>query len=124
MSCNVCIGTSDYDGPEFYVLEIRLSRKPHGCRECSRTIERGELYEHVSAKWDGSPATVNTCRQCAEIRNVFSCGEGYVHGRLWENMTEVAFPQLTTATDCFRELSSEGKAFLLDKWRKWKFAQV
>jgi hypothetical protein len=87
-------------------------------------IERGELYEHVRAKWDGEVKSVDTCRQCAEIRNVFACGEGYVHGELWEDMTEIAFPELTTATDCFRELSSESKEFLLAKWREWKFSQV
>jgi hypothetical protein len=39
-------------------------------------------------------------------------------------MTQVAFPELTTATDCFQDLSAKAKEFVLAKWREWKFAQV
>lgn len=40
--------------------------------------------------------------------------------RLWEDMRELAFPSLTTASNCFTELSPAAKAFVLDRWRKWK----
>ena len=123
MRCDVCIGTDDYEQAEFYQLENRKARKPHKCYECRRAIQPGEKYEHVRAKWDGDFSTIYTCGLCAEIRTVFSCGEGYCHGSLWDDMYEIAFPALTTASECFTELSATAKARVLEEWRKWKGLQ-
>lgn len=119
MSCNVCIGISDYDSPEVYNASTPKARKPHRCCECGGEIPKGDQYERV--KWhDGKWGRQNTCLLCVEIRKVFSCGEGFVHEMLWEDMEEYAFPELTTGTDCFQELSAAAKAVVLNRWRKWK----
>ena len=47
-------------------------------------------------------------------------GESWTYRTLWEDMRELAFPSLTTASNCFTELSPAAKAFVLDRWRKWK----
>lgn len=122
MSCEVCIGGGDYDGsPEFYSISKPMARKPHKCCECWRLIAPGERYEYAAYKYEGSVGVNKTCGQCAEIRAVFSCGQGGPHyGQLWEEMRDYAFPGLTTASGCFTELSSATKAFALDKWREWK----
>jgi hypothetical protein len=122
MSCEVCIGGGDYDGsPEFYTHTYHRARKAHKCCECGRAINIGERYEYFASKFDGDFDVNKTCHQCAEIRQVFSCGnEGPYYGQLWEEMRDNAFPNLTTASECFTELSASSKAFVLDKWRKWK----
>lgn len=120
--CDVCIGGGDYGRAEdFYRVANPAARKPHKCLECGRQIGKGEVYQRVTGKWDGEISTFITCRQCAEIRNVFSCGEGETFGNCWESMEEIVFGELHTANACFQKLSAESKAFLLDRWRKWKF---
>ena len=39
-NCDVCIGTYDYDGPEFWQRSTPKARKPHRCCECHREIRR------------------------------------------------------------------------------------
>ncbi len=124
MSCEVCIG-SDYDEGTTETLSDShpVARKPHVCCECKRTIERGERYQRYVGKWEGDFIRYDTCTQCEEIRTVFCCGEGWMWMSLWEDMRELAFPVLTTATECFQELSPPAKQFVLDKWAKWKGLQ-
>ena len=120
-NCDVCISGPDFDGqPEFLHCEIRHARKPHTCCECGKEIKPSEQYEHVRGKWDGDMFTFDTCAPCYEIRDVFSCGEGYIFGELWCSMEDYAFERLTTASPCFVELSPPAKAFLLERWRVWK----
>lgn len=121
MSCEVCIGGGDYDGAnEFEFSGSSMARKPHRCCECRRVIEAKEVYHIFTAKYDGVITRSKTCAQCEDIRAVFSCGESAVLGELWEAMEYAAFPNLTTASECFTELSAASKAFILDKWREWK----
>ncbi len=56
-----------------------------------------------------------------ERGQLLACGDYVPANRtLWEDMRELAFPSLTTASNCFTELSPAAKAFVLDRWRKWK----
>src|SRR4051812_17113067 len=106
MSCEVCIGNDCSDGTVEKLSENHpVARKPHTCYECSGVIAPGQRYQRFVGKWEGEICRHDTCLLCEEIRMVFCCGEGWIWGQLWEDMGELAFPQLTTATDCFRELS-------------------
>lgn len=124
MGYNVCIGGDffDCDGSfEFSRITNPKARKPHFCGECRRRIEKGQQYERFIGKFDGGITSQATCLECAEIRSAFSCGEvppGF--GDLWQQMRDYAFPDLTTASECFQKLSPSAKAFVLEKWRAWK----
>lgn len=120
MSCEVCIGNPDGDRAAMARRDRPIARVPHVCSECNGVIPKGRKYERVRGKWDRKWEVFDTCETCEEIRNVFSCGEGYVHTMLWEDMAEMAFPRLTTATDCFQELSPAAKAVVLSRWRQWR----
>lgn len=56
--------------PEFYNATRPIARKAHHCHECNRTIQPGERYERVSAKWDGSVDTVKACVYCIAMRDL------------------------------------------------------
>ena len=118
--CDVCLyGADDIDN-DFYSDSVLTARKPHVCCECEREISRGIRYQRAVGKSDGQMWTYKTCLLCVEVRRVFYCGGGYFFGMLWDDMQEQAFPQLTTASACFRELSPEAKAVVLDRWMRWK----
>ena len=122
MGCEVCIG-QDLDRAELceVISETKpTARKPAKCCECRSVIPPGSQYEKFVGKYDGELTTYRTCLLCAEIRRVFTCGESWIWESLWDDMEELAFPELTTATECFRELSPAAKEFVLAKWRKWK----
>lgn len=119
--CSVCIGTDDYAASGFAQTALRTARRKHVCCECRRVIDPGEQYEIiVVGKWEGTIAQFKTCSECREIRNVFTCGKGWTFETLWDDMREIAFPDLTTATDCFQKLSPAGKKFVLARWKDWK----
>jgi hypothetical protein len=118
--CNVCIGTSDYEHASFYEQETRMARKPHKCCECREEIPRGTSYEHVVGKWDGDFSTYKTCASCVAIRTAFTCGEGWMFKSLWDDMREIAFPELTTASKCLRDLSPADRTRVILKWQQWK----
>jgi hypothetical protein len=124
MGCEVCIGGDygDCDGsPEFQDVTYPKARKEHRCVECRRLVPKGEQYQKWVMKFDGDLSCDKTCSECAEIRQVFSCGEMQPQfGQLWQEMHDNAFPYLTTGSECFRELSAKSKGFVLDKWRQWK----
>ena len=80
-----------------------------------------EKYERVALKSEGSLSTFKTCLLCVDVRSVFYCGGAFYIGTLWEEMEEQAFPYLTTASECFRELSVESKRVVMDRWNAWKF---
>jgi hypothetical protein len=120
MGCDVCIGTSDYDPADVYSVSVVKARKPHRCCECRQVIQPGIQYERVSMLYDGEWQRYDTCESCMEIRNVFACGEGWLFTTVWDDIREYVFPELTTASECFRELSAVGKQRVMDEWRKWK----
>jgi hypothetical protein len=119
--CDVCIGGFDGDPCEFFHSETRKARKVHRCSECGGDIKKGERYQRDSGKNEGEFWTFVTCLICAEIRSVFTCGEGEeLGGLLWERMNDYAFPTLKTSSPCFRELSADAKAEVLRRWQIWK----
>lgn len=129
MGCDVCIGGDIGDCDYTYtVIEERVVDAPHKCCECRVTLVVGETHQYASSHEDKAEADefgreffeAWTCSICAEIRKVFSCGEGQMWESLWDDMEEHAFPSLTTASECFTELSAEAKVRVLEEWRKWK----
>ena len=86
MKTDYCPKICDYyDGsiPEFFHSNIRKARKEHKCYECSKTISKGEIYEHVFGKWEGDICVFKTCSICKRIRDDFySC---YIYGELYES---------------------------------------
>lgn len=119
--CDVCIGGFDGEYSEFSHTAIVSARKEHECSECAMTIGKGERHEKVTGKFEGDFFTVRTCLFCAEVRDVFSCGESYaLGGQLWEDMRGIAFPKLTTASPCFANLKPSSKLRLLNIWAEWK----
>lgn len=123
--CDVCIGGGDYDGVlEFQEVSHPKARKDHKCEECRAVIPVGQKYQKIVGKVDGDFTETKTCLMCAEIREVFACGEITVLGELWEDFRNAeVFERLTTASECFTKLSPPAKSFLLDRWRKWKGLQ-
>lgn len=116
--CNFSVGgDADYDdSPEFQSVSTPKARKQYRCVECGAEIRKGTRYERTSGKFDGDIYTVKTCLVCAEIADAFS--EGIVAGELWAEIRE-CFPALTTG--CFSKLETpEAKAFLRERWMKWK----
>lgn len=123
MNCDVCIGGGDFDGyPEFFETSWPKAKKQHVCGECRGQIQPGETYEAASGKFDGHFFYEKTCEACADIRQVYSCGETPpAFGYLWNDFHESgAFEHLRMAGECWDSLSAPGKEKLLDKWRKWK----
>ena len=119
--CDVCIGGFEGEYAEFFHQSEPRARKPHECSECGGVIPKGAKYQRCVGKNDGDFWDYDTCLLCAEIRKVFSCGEvETLGGMLWDSMRDYAFPNLTTASPCFRELSAEAKSFVLKKWQVWK----
>ncbi len=122
--CGVCIGGYDTDGmPDFSSVRWPKARKEHRCEDCKRLILRGEVYQRYAGKFDGEFYDVVTCRVCVEIREAFTCAEydqtGPPAGELWSDITEMMFPNLTTA--CFDKLKTpEAKAELRRRWMQWK----
>ena len=121
MGCDVCIGTDSLEECfDFSIVETRKARKPHKCCECGMEITPPATYEHVVGKYQEEFSIYETCSLCVEIRDVFTCGNSWYYGQLWEEMEEYAFEHLTTASECFRELSPEAKAYVLEEWQEWK----
>ena len=123
MGCEVCIGGDvDYDGHnEFYEERWQKARKPHRCCECREEVPIGQQYQVIAYKFDGVLSAHKTCAACADVRTVFSCGEDPPYfGELWPTMRGMAFDSLTTASECFIQLSTAGKEKALAEWRKWK----
>jgi len=83
-----CVCTSaDYEEPEFFTEKMVTAHKEHRCCECHELIKKGDRYELVRGKWDGSFGTYKTCRICAQIRKDFmSCG--WTYGDLWSDLAE------------------------------------
>jgi hypothetical protein len=118
--CGVCLTTDDGGcDTEFLLMKIRCARKEHVCCECDQAIPKGTQYEYAWGKTDGELWRCHTCLPCAEIANAFYCGGRMFGGLLWDNMDEV-FEEMNTA--CLDRLqTAAAKAFLLARWREWKF---
>jgi len=125
MACNVCIGSEPDCYAEFYSVDLVKARKPHKCYECRMEIPVGAEYMKHAGKWDGDFCSFTICLLCSEIASKFACDDGAAaFGTLWEEMRDYAFPELTTASECFAKLSPQAKQFVLDRWVKWKLESV
>lgn len=121
MACNVCItGSGEGEAIEAARITTPRAKKAHKCGECWELIQPGQAYQHMRGLCEGEWITERTCLLCVEIRKAFYCGGGFVYGELWESMKEEAFPELTTASECFVGLSPEAKGKVMDRWRAWK----
>ena len=56
--------------PDFYLEHRRRARKLHTCSECRIAIPAGELYAHVTGKWDGYVCTYRFHIECLELLDV------------------------------------------------------
>ncbi len=119
-NCDVCIGGNVEEFYEDYDRQARTAESSITCEECREQIPAGSQYELASGIYFDKRHEHITCLSCVEIRDVFSCGESVTHGSLWEDMRDYAFPDLTTASECFTELSAVNKARVLKAWREWK----
>ncbi len=115
-----CCPLSSYDegAPSFRSKTIRRANKPHVCDECREAIAKGDRYEYVSGKWDGDILTVKTCLSCVEIRDHFAC-DGWVYGRIWEDLQENFFPTMKAGGPCMEGLSPAAKARLFERRMAW-----
>ena len=126
--CDVCIGGGVDEVYAESASKDKRARRAHLCCECGSLIQKGAPHEHAAGRdeyWgDGDRQSgwdhYHTCALCTEIRKVFTCGESWTYRTLWEDMQELAFPVLTTASKCCTELSPAAKAFVLERWREWK----
>jgi hypothetical protein len=79
----------DYDPAVFYHKTRPKARRAYTCEECLRTIEPGQAYENVFAKWEDWPVTFKTCAECADLRqwvkNNVPC-LCWAHGNLFEDL--------------------------------------
>jgi hypothetical protein len=87
--------------PDFYTVTTPTARKPHRCCECLRTIEIGERYERVSAKYDGRLADIKTCGDCSAIIASLQT-DCYVHSELRGYLSEIPLARQTDAMKAFR----------------------
>lgn len=119
--CDVCIG-GNYDGAAEFSesYTIKKSRKEFQCCECRQVVPKGSEYEKWVMRYEGDWLVYRTCASCAEIRTVFTCGKSWVFEWLWEDMRDMVFPVLTTATKCLQKLSARNKARVIEEWQKWK----
>jgi hypothetical protein len=118
MQCCPLAGSDDGDAPSVYHMSQRTARKQHTCTECNEPIRAGSKYEHTSGCWDGSWSTYKTCLLCVEIRDHFACN-GWLFGRLWEDLQENFFPNMRAGGPCMEGLSPEAKTRLFEKRLAW-----
>lgn len=117
--CGVCIGYEPDASSEFYNSRICRAKKSHKCGECRREIISGQEYEYASGKFDNDFFTFKTCADCTSIRDAFNCSQSVMHGELWQEMGDYGFQQMTTG--CLNKVeTASAKAYLVERWRKWK----
>ena len=120
--CGVCIG--GYDGSDGYIelfeQKIIKCRKDHKCAECRRLILKGAECERTSGLWEGEFMTVHTCLDCMNIREGLACDGAPALGMLWEEISDAdVYRNLTTG--CLAKIeTASAKAYLLERWRRWK----
>jgi hypothetical protein len=117
--CGVCIGDFEGESAEFGSARMVVARKPHKCGECGAVIDIRTRYELMTVYWDGRFWRDRTCETCLEIGQAMSCGDGWPRGVLWDSITEIVFPEMTTG--CLDRLhTARAKETLLARWQAWK----
>lgn len=123
--CGVCLC-----GPEDGVIEVIsestvTARKPFKCCECRRTLPPGTEYEKIVGKFEGEFLRYRTCLDCANIRRGFSCN-GWVYTQLWEEFEGGGSDDHDALFQSFSEScvakveTASAKAYIAERWRKWK----
>ena len=77
---------------EIYQSEIRTARKPHTCAACSRTIERGQLYEYGHGVFDGRGFATKLCGACCLLAKRLhdqELSEGCHWAESWPNVGDL-----------------------------------
>ncbi len=121
-ACGACIGGGDIDGyavcPSVKVIKPKKLRK---CVECREPLPIGVECQKISGLYDGAWFAEYTCLPCAEIVDVYSCGDiPPAVGSMWEVWDDGAFQDMKMAGECWDKLSAPAKAKLLERWREWK----
>lgn len=120
MTAECCpLSGSDGDAPRVYHVSIVTARKEHICKECREAIPRGARYERITGLWGDRWSTMRTCLSCVEIRDHFACGNGWLFGRLWPDLEENFFPEMTAGGPCMTGLSPEARGRLFDRRLRW-----
>lgn len=120
IDCGVCLDMEcDNDVSVLHTARVVKARKLHQCCECGSAISIGESYERATALYDRIWTKETTCLCCTEIRDLLTCGNGYIYGLLWGEIREQVFPYMTTG--CIAKLTTaKAKHKLTEAWRKWK----
>lgn len=122
MSDMVCcpLSSDDNNSAKAYWERLVTARKEHDCCECGDgAIKPGQQYEKISGIWDDGPETYKTCLSCKEIRDHFSCGNGWLFGYLWEDLQQNFFPDMKAGGPCMEGLSPAAKARLFERRLAW-----
>ena len=109
--------------PEFYNSSKHRARKNHKCDECGKAINKRELYECVSGKWDGDFLTYKTCGSCLDIRTVFFC-DGWIFTEVIEALENYIHDgNGVISEDCLSELKQESREnvceMIEEYWRRY-----
>ena len=69
----------------------RKARKEHGCAECHRIIDKGEIYLSMSVVYDGEFSAYKVCAHCEVVQLWLKeeCG-GFVHNAVVEDIRDHA----------------------------------
>lgn len=117
--CELEIGCSDAESIQDYEQATVVNEDPAlKCYECGRPIPVGTEVECVTGTCEGEEIDWRTCMDCAAIAEAFS-EEGRMHGGLWDSMQDYGFENFTTG--CLTRMQrASAKAYLVERWRKWK----
>lgn len=130
--CGVCL-SSDMDDCDGSIDDVSIVILDHDqrCSACRQVFQAGTRIEQADWYDDGwnydedrettdedRKDPIYTCLICAEIAEAFYCN-GRMYGTdLWDELSQVA-DGLNTA--CFDRLTTpEAKAYLRERWIKWK----
>ena len=112
--CCPLSGCDDGDRPEVFESRRIKAAKSHRCCECGGDIAKGDIHEFDKGMWGGHWDAIRTCLLCVEIRNHFSCGEGWIYGALWSDLEENFFPDMTAGGPCMDGLSPAAKSKMFE----------
>jgi len=100
MGCECeCTWGGDSIEPEYFREAWRVARKTHDCVECHDGIKPGERYLEQVGTWDREWGRFRTCAPCAHIRSDYMGPEGFVFGRLAEDLADCDIPMLVSDFD-------------------------
>jgi hypothetical protein len=114
MACeDLCLYEPDGDNElSGYERENTTIDHEVNCCECDRPIPAATEHEYATGEF-------RTCLVCVAIRDGFTCDGGCCHASLWGEIEDHIFPELTTV--CVAKVKmAEGRAYLLERWQKWK----